>query len=271
MADILAPADDWPVDTAGVGVTDAEATLELRGAVDTVLPFASVTKPLAAYAVLVAVQDGVVHLDEPAGPEGATVRHLLAHAAGLSFDGTGPTGAPGRRRMYSNVGYDLLGDLVAERVGTPFAEHLAHEVLDPLGMHDTVLDGSPAKDGRGTVVDLLAFCRELLAPTLLDSELAREATTVAFPGLDGVLPGHGRQQPNDWGLGFEIKDGKQPHWTGAQLSAASFGHFGQSGSFVIVDPEAGVGLASLADRPFGDWCREAWPTVQDAAVAAYGR
>lgn len=271
MSDVLAPVDDWPVDTVGVGVTDADATLEARGAVDEVLPFASVTKPLAAYAVLVAIQDGALHLDEPAGPEGATVRHLLAHAAGLNFEGGPLIGAPGTRRGYSNTGYDLLGDLVAERVGYPFAEHLEHEVLAPLGMDDTVLDGSPAKDGRGTVDDLLVFCRELLAPTLLDPDLHREATTVAFPGLDGVLPGHGRQSPNDWGLGFEIRDGKDPHWTGDRLSPASFGHFGQSGSFLVVDPEAGVGIASLADRPFGDWSRKAWPPVMDAVIEAHGR
>jgi len=271
VADILAPVDDWPVDTVGVGVTDADATLETRGAVDTVLPFASVTKPLAAYAVLVAVQDGALHLDEPAGPEGATVRHLLAHASGLSFDDSGITGAPGARRVYSNVGFDVLGDLIEQRVGTSFADHLDHEVLAPLGMGDTLLDGSPAKDGRGTVTDLLAFCRELLAPTLVDEALVREATTVVFPGLDGVLPGHGRQRPNDWGLGFEIKDAKDPHWTGARLSPASFGHFGQSGSFVIVDPQAGLGIASLADRPFGDWCRDAWPSLMDAVVDAYAR
>ena len=271
MADVLAPVDDWPVDTAAVGVTNADATLETRGAVDQVLPFASVTKPLAAYAVLIAVQDGALHLDEPAGPEGATVRHLLAHASGLNFEGGPLIGEPGSRRGYSNSGYEVLGELVAERVGVPFGEHLEHEVLAPLGMRDTVLDGSPAKDGRGTVTDLLAFCRELLDPTLLDADLHREATTVAFPGLDGVLPGHGRQTPNDWGLGFEIKDGKDPHWTGDRLAAASFGHFGQSGSFIVVDPDAGLGIVSLADRPFGDWSRTAWPPLMDAVVDAYAR
>lgn len=267
----LAAVDDWPVDTAAAGVTDADGDLEVRGAVDEVLPLASVTKPLAAYAVLVAVQDGALHLDEPAGPEGATVRHLLAHASGLNFEGGGLTGRPGARRVYSNTGFDVLGELVEARVGLPFAEHLRHEVLAPLGMDATSLDGSPAKDMRGSVADLLAFCRELLAPTLLGVDLVAEATAVVLPGLDGVLPGHGRQSPNDWGLGFEIKDGKAPHWTGDRLSPAAFGHFGQSGSFLVVDPDAGLGIASLADRPFGDWCREAWPPLMDAAVDAYGR
>jgi CubicO group peptidase (beta-lactamase class C family) len=269
VADVLARIDAWPVETTAVGVTDAAATLGIHGSVDEVLRFASVTKPLTAYAVLVAAQDGVLHLDEPAGPEGSTVRHLLAHASGLPFSEGGPSSPAGARRVYSNLGYDMLGDLVAARVGLPFAEHLDLEVLQPLGMTHTVLEGSPAADGRGTVNDLLAFGRELLAPDLLDADLHREATTLAFPGLDGVLPGHGRQTPNDWTLGFELKDAKSPHWTGERLSPATFGHFGQSGSFLFVDPEAGIASAFLADRDYGGWAAKVWPTFTDGIVEAY--
>lgn len=272
MSDILAAADDWPIDTVAVGATNADGTLGAHGAVDTVLPFASVTKPLVAYAVLIAAQDRVLHLDEPAGPladEGATVRHLLAHASGLAMDPTGITTTPGRRRVYSNWGFDVLGELVADRTGMSMADYLDHEVLQPLEMHDTVLDGSPAADGRGTVTDLLAFARELLSPRLLDADLHAEATAVAFPGLDGVLPGYGRQSPNDWGLGFEIKDAKSPHWTGARLSPQTFGHFGQSGSFLWVDPTVGLAGVCLTDRGYGPWAAEAWPGFTDAVHEAY--
>jgi CubicO group peptidase (beta-lactamase class C family) len=269
VADALTHIDDWPVGTAAAGVTDAEATLAAHGPVDVPLPFASVTKPLTAYGVLVAVQDGALHLDEPAGPDGATVRHLLAHASGLPFSEGGPGADPGARRVYSNLGYEVLGDLVAERVGLSFAEHLDLEVLQPLGMTSTVLEGSPAADGRGTVEDLLAFGRELLAPTLLDADLHGEATSVAFPGLDGVLPGHGRQTPNDWGLGFEIKADKTPHWTGERLSPRTFGHFGQSGSFLWVDPERSLAGAFLADRDYGSWAAERWPGFTDAVVETH--
>jgi CubicO group peptidase (beta-lactamase class C family) len=273
--DVLERVHGLPIDTVAVGVTDRDQTLATEGPVDTVLPFASVTKPLAAYATLIAVQDGALHLDEPAGPpdgpDGITVRHLLAHASGLPLDDDGaPIGQPEKRRVYSNWGFEVLGELVAARVGTSFADHLAHDLLDPLGMGSTRVDGSPARDGQGTVGDLLAFARELLAPTLLDDDLHREATTVAFPGLDGVLPGYGRQTPNDWGLGFELKDGKDPHWTGERNSSATFGHFGQSGSFLWVDPERGLGAAFLADRAFGSWASDAWPGLNDAIVDAYG-
>lgn len=272
LPEVLTRIDDWPVDTVGVGVTTANATLATHGANDTVLPLASLTKPLVAYAVLIAVQDGALHLDEPAGPaeapEAITVRHLLAHASGLPLDRDGLVGVPERRRIYSNWGYELVGELVAERVGYDLAEHLQFEVLGPLGMRDTVLDGSPAHAARGTVTDLLAFARELLDPQLLDGELHHAATTVAFPGLDGVVPGFGRQSPCDWGLGFELKSAKEPHWTGTALDARTFGHFGRSGSFIWIDPTRGLACAELADRDFDSWSKELWPAFNDAVVAA---
>jgi CubicO group peptidase (beta-lactamase class C family) len=270
VADVLARIDDWPVGAAAVGVTGPDAALATHGPVDEPFRFASVTKLLTAYAVLIAIQDGMLHLDEPAGPDGATVRHLLAHASGLPFSPGGPTSEPGARRVYSNLGYEVLGELVASRVGTTFAEHLDLEVFQPLGMSSTVLEGSPAAGGRGTVSDLLAFARELLRPTLLEEDLHREATTVDFPGLDGVLPGHGRQTPNDWGLGFELKGDKSPHWTGATHSTSTYGHFGQSGSFLWVDPERELACAFLTDRDYGAWAAEVWPDFNDAVLEAFG-
>ncbi len=52
-----------------------------------------------------------------------------------------------------------------------------------------------------------------------------------------MLPGFGVQRPNDWGLGFEIRDAKSPHWTGSANSGRTYGHFGQSGTFIWVDPD----------------------------------
>lgn len=271
LSDVLAQVDDWEPDTVAVGVTDPDATIATHGPVDLVLPVASLTKPLAAYACLVAIQDGELHLDEPAGPPGTdaiTVRHLLAHASGLPPDEDGPVSAPEQRRIYSNHGYDLLGALVADRVGRPFAEHLDLEVLQPLGMSDTSLDGSPAHAANSTVTNLLAFARELLDPTLLDADLHAVATTVAFPGLDGVLPGYGRQSPNDWGLGLEIRADKDPHWTGTRFAPSTFGHFGRSGSYLWIEPTRRLASASLADQDFGPWAVACWPPFGDAILEA---
>jgi CubicO group peptidase (beta-lactamase class C family) len=257
----------WPVGNAAVAVTDPGRTLAAAGG-DEPYPWASVTKLVTALAVLSSVDRGEVALDEPAGPPGATLRHLLAHASGVGPDGDAVLSPPGKRRIYSNRGIEIAADLVAERAGAPFDQLLRDRVLTPLGMDGTVLDGSPAHGARGPVSDLARLGRELLSPTLVPARMP-EATRPVFPGLAGVLPGFGRQDPNDWGLGFEIRDGKSPHWTGSRNSAATFGHFGQSGSFLWVDPEAGLACAALADRAFGPWAAQAWPALTDAVLAEF--
>jgi CubicO group peptidase (beta-lactamase class C family) len=221
-------------------------------------------------AVLVAAEEGTVELDEPGGPPGATVRHLLAHASGLPLDAGPPIAKPGTRRIYSNAGFEALGDLVAERAEMPFRDYLAQAVFTPLVLGAT-LAGSPASGISGSLQDLLALGRELLRPTLVAPETLAEATAVAFPGLVGVLPGFGRMDPNDWGLGFELRDAKRPHWTGERNSPRTFGHFGQSGSFLWVDPEAGLACACLTDTRFGDWAKDAWPRLADAVLAESAR
>jgi CubicO group peptidase (beta-lactamase class C family) len=228
---------------------------------DVSVPFAwaSVTKLASAIATLVAVEEGVVDLDEAAGPAGSTVRHLLAHASGLPFEGGAPIAPPGRRRIYSNAGFDVLGDHVAARAGMPFADYFR----DVWGF---ALTGSPGAGVVAPLADLVTVARELLAPTRIASETLAEARTVQFPGLEGVLPGFGRQTPNDWGLGLELRDGKSPHWTGTANSPSTFGHFGASGTFLWVDAEADLALACLTDRPFDSWAADAWPRFSDAVL-----
>jgi CubicO group peptidase (beta-lactamase class C family) len=123
---------------------------------------------------------------------------------------------------------------------------------------------------RGPLRDLLTLAGELLSPRLVSTATLDGATAVAFPGLAGVLPGFGRFDPCDWGLGFELRDAKEPHWTGSRNSPATYGHFGRSGSFVWVDPRAGLACAALCDRPFGPWAAEAWPALADGVVERWG-
>jgi CubicO group peptidase (beta-lactamase class C family) len=222
--------------------------------------WASVTKLATAVAVLVAVDEGVVDLDEPAGPPGSTVRHLLAHASGLAPDSDTPIAKPGMRRIYSNSGFELLTGHVAARAGMPFAEYFQ-------GVWGFELQGSPGFGIDAPLSQLLTVARELLAPRRVAAETLEEARTVQFPGLTGVLPGFGRFEPNDWGLGVELRDGKSPHWTGRLNSPSTFGHFGRGGTFLWVDPEAGAALACLCDLEFGDWAKEAWPRLSDAVLA----
>ncbi|HEU5279852.1 MAG TPA: serine hydrolase domain-containing protein [Gaiellaceae bacterium] len=262
----LREIDDWKAPVAAAGVLREGEVLATRGPRDEVLRWASVTKLATALAALVAAEEGVVDLDEPAGPEGATVRHLLAHASGLPFEPGAPAGTAGRRRVYSNVGFETLAEHIAARAEMPFADYLSAGVLDPLGMR-AELRGSPAADLHGSLEDLVLLARELQRPTLVAAETLAEATSVQFPGLAGVLPDLGRFDPNDWGLGFELRDEKSPHWTGTRNSPRTFGHFGGSGTFLWVDPDARLALGVLTNREFGEWAKEAWPRLSDAVLA----
>jgi CubicO group peptidase (beta-lactamase class C family) len=258
--------EDWNASVAAAGLLRDGEVVATHGPRDEVLRWASVTKLVTALAALVAAEEGVIDLDEPAGPEGSTVRHLLAHASGLPFEPGGPTSRVGQRRVYSNVGFEALAEHIAERAEMPFADYLSVGVLSPLGMN-AELRGSPAADLHGSLDDLMLFARELQRPTLIAEETLAEATTVQFPGLAGVLPDLGRFDPNAWGLGFELRDKKSPHWTGARNSPRTFGHFGGSGTFLWVDPDAHLALGVLTNREFGNWAKEAWPKLSDAVLA----
>ena len=229
------------------------------------------TKLVTAEAVLIASDQGLLDLDEPAGPPGSTVRHLLAHASGLPFEGEATLAAPGTRRIYSNPGFDVLGELVAERIGRPFDEVLQETVLAPLGMDATELVGRPSAGLHGPLTDLVRFAGECLQPTLVAPETFETATRVAFPGLVGVVPGVGRFDPCDWGLGFELHDGKAPHWMAPSHSPATFGHLGGAGTFLWVDPVVGLAAAVLTDREFGPWALAAWPDFSEAVLRAAAR
>ncbi|GAA2791679.1 serine hydrolase domain-containing protein [Kitasatospora paracochleata] len=269
----LSMIEDWPVPNAAAAVVRADgAVLGEHGPQQHLFPLASVTKLLTAYATLVAVEEGVFDLDDPAGPEGSTVRHLLAHTSGLAFDEHKVMAAPGNRRLYSNAGFDVLAAALAEASGIEFGRYAAEAVFEPLGMRSTLINTahrSPAgAGGLSTVADLALFAAELQAPKLLDPSTVAAATReVAFPGTSGVLPGFGHRRPNDWGLGFEIRGEKAPHWTGTANSPATFGHFGQSGTFLWVDPVAGIACIALTDRDFGPWAAEVWPQLSDAILS----
>ena len=258
---------EWPVDHAAAAVvTRGGGVIASEGEQAAVYDLASVTKPLVAYAALVAIEEGAIELDQPAGPAGSTVRHLLAHASGLAFGDRTVAAEPGRKRIYSSAGFEILAELIGSETGIPFPEYLAQAVFEPLGMRDSSLPGPAGHGGRSSAADLAVFAGELLTPTLVSDPLFAEATGVQFPGLNGLVPGYGMFKPNDWGLGFEIRGEKNPHWTGTTNSPRTFGHFGQSGTFLWVDPEFGAACVVLTDRDFGNWAKPLWPALSDAVL-----
>src|SRR6201997_1149762 len=232
---------DWPVRSAAAAIVGPSGVLAEFGDQGQEFALASVTKLLVARAAPIAIEEGALDIHTAAGPPRSTVRHLLAHASGLAMHSGDRLAEPGKRRIYSNYGFYVLAEAVQDKSGIEFGRYLHDAVFEPLSMPDSRLDGGAQAAGFGatsTVADLVRFAGDLLRPMTVASETHAEATTVQFPGLDGVLPGFGVQRPNDWGLGLEIRDAKSPHWTGSKNSAGTFGHFGQAGGFIWADPDA---------------------------------
>lgn len=266
--DVFEPLRVLPFDVCAIVVDDIDAVAAYSDP-HTVYEWASVTKLLASYGVLVAVGRGLVSLDDPAGPEGSTLRHLLAHASGLRMKKTDTLAPVGSRRIYSNRGIEVAADHVAQRLGVDFHEWVGNEILDPLDMDTVEFYGSPAWGARGSSIDLAKFVRALLGGLLIPPALFKESTSPVFPDLVGVTPGFGIQDPNSWGLGFEIRSHKSPHWTGHNNSPETFGHFGVSGSFCWVDPRRRIGVAFLGAEPVSDTHKEIWPDLSDRILAQF--
>ncbi len=263
----LEQVSTWPVPHAGAAVLGADGgVLDSIGETTHVFRLASLAKPITAWAVLIAVEEGSVELGAPVGQEGCTLRHLLAHAGGYPFEGAEPVSPPERRRIYSNTGIELAVQAVVDGCGMPFEQYLAEAVFQPLGMASTELRGSPAHGIYSTVDDVARFLGEVMRPTLLAPETAKDAVSPQYPDLAGIVPGVGRFDPCPWGLGFEIRGDKAPHWTGRANSPATYGHFGGAGTMMWIDPIAKCGLVALTDRPFDDWsiaALKAWSKLSD--------
>lgn len=263
---------DWPVDHVAAAII-TEAGADHIGVLNREYHLASLTKPLSAWAILVAVEEGVIDLDRPlqhvATPAGVTMRHLLSHAAGFAFDGEQPVAAVERTRTYSNTGIERAAAELEGSAGMPFGVYFDEAIVQPLGLTSTELRGSAAHGAFSTLADMILFVGELRRPTLLAPSTVADAIRPQFPGLSGILPGVGRFDPCPWGLGVEVRGDKSPHWTGRANSPATFGHFGGSGTMMWVDPLADIGVVALTDRRFEEWrddALELWPQFSDAAL-----
>lgn len=253
----------WPVENSAATVI-ANGHVTTCGDLSRIYKLASVTKPVAAYGFLMAVEEGVFELDTPLGPEGSTVRHLLAHASGVGFDNPEPERKPGERRIYSSAGFEILADAVTAEAGMWFSEYLLEGVFKPLGMNNSELYGSAGHHMYSTASDLTKFVQELLNPTLLHSSTVEEAFNIQFEGLDGIVPGYGMQKPSPWGLGFELRGNKSPHWTAPSMPADVAGHFGQFGTYLWIHRPTQRAMVALTDRDFGPWAKPLWSETNEA-------
>jgi len=269
LSSILATIDEWPVPHAAAAVVQRGSVSAVHGETDRPFRLASISKVITAWTCLIAVEEGSVSLDDAVGPPESTLRHCLAHAAGYGFDTANPIMGVGKRRIYSNTGIETAANHIAERTGMMFSEYMREAIFVPLGMDDSSLKASPAYAVFSTVDDMALFMQELIQPTLISDATAKDAVTIQYPELGGVIPGLGSYKPNPWGLGIEIRDGKQPHWTGSLNSPQTFGHFGGSGTMMWIDPTIDTGLIALTDLNFDKWSAEAlvaWPSLSDAVI-----
>ncbi len=261
----------WPVaNVAAAAITVGGDVLGATGDRGRRFRLASLAKPMTAWATLVAVEEGIVSLDDPVGQPGCTLRHLLAHAGGYPFTGAQPIARPARMRIYSNTGIEMAADHVAQAAAMPFADYLGAAVLDPLAMSGAALEGSPAHGLWATLDDVVRFLTEVQRPALVHETTADDALSAQWPDLAGIVPDVGRFDPCPWGLGFEIKGDKAPHWMGTANSVPTVGHFGGAGTMMWADPVARCALVALTDRPFDEWSTEAlhrWPELSDAVLA----
>ena len=255
----------------------------------------SISKTITAVVVMRLRDEGLVHLDDPLDrhlpgtPFGnRTIGQLLSHLAGASAESPGgwwertPGGSlaelplgeddvvlgAARRFHYSNLGFGLLGELVARKRGTSWEEAVTAEVLAPLGMtRTTPRPAAPAAQGRAvhpwadvvlpepehhagvmaaagqlwaTLADLGRFAAFLLGDTadVLDPATLEEMTVPA--GVDSSAPGW-----SAYGLGLQVLrvDGR-----------TLVGHGGSMPGFlagVFVDREEQTGAVSLANTTTG--------------------
>ncbi len=251
------PGDfEWPTGSryAAWHISQSEPLLH-SGSLDSAAPWASVTKVAVALAAARAVERGEMDLDAPLGPPGSSVRHVLAHASGLGLEQGEPTAPVGTRRIYSNVGIDLVATFVAN--GAADAEWFERDVARPLGL-SAVMAGRPSSGAVGSVNDLGRLGRSWLVGPELSDDVRHTFSNCFLPELSGVVPGFGRFSPCPWGLGVEVH-GDKSHWMGEKFSPRAFGHFGQSGSLLLIDPDHGIVVAALAAEPFGPWAVRTWP------------
>jgi CubicO group peptidase (beta-lactamase class C family) len=166
--------------SAGVGtadLTDAAVPLDT----DTQFLIASNTKTFTATMVLQLRDEGRLGLDDQVDDHlpgsdhpGVTIRQLLTHSSGMQREPVAPefwdtletpsadtfvadwnaterVTAPHIAWHYSNLGYLVLGEIVAHADGRSWAESLRARLLDPVGLRRTTLELQPPAAGLYTL------------------------------------------------------------------------------------------------------------------------
>jgi uncharacterized protein YbbC (DUF1343 family)/CubicO group peptidase (beta-lactamase class C family) len=263
--------------------------------VDTIFDLASLTKVVATTpAIMKLFEQGKIRLIDPVtvylpefqgGKSDITVRDLLTHFSGLRPDldlepkwsgyDSGirkalidkPTYPPGERFIYSDINFELLGEIVRRVSGETLDKFVREQIYEPLGMHDTMylppaslrpriapteVDAATGQPWRGvvhdptarymggvaghagvfsTASDLARYCEMLLGMG------AREGTRIFAPATvekftEAATP---PDQPVLRSLGWDI-DSSYSSARGELFPIGSYGHLGYTGTSIWIDP-----------------------------------
>jgi CubicO group peptidase (beta-lactamase class C family) len=294
--------------TVAVEVGEAEYGSGRRVGPDTAVPIGSITKCFTATAALVLVADGDLDLDAPVadhlsglGGPGAelTLRQLLSHTGGL------PAGpdlaeaprttvrrylaehcredslvlAPGTGFSYSNLGYVLVGELIATITGMDWWDAVTSIVLRPLGIEPAAIVGPgrscterPVASGHAVNASAgrVRSVRQELAPAeAAAGALAMSATDLVElgrlhldPSRSDLLPDRYLEQmrqpvpeaepfglADGWGLGLALFDNDGVRWAGHDGNADG------TACYLRIDPVGGwaVALTTNANTGMGLW------------------
>jgi uncharacterized protein YbbC (DUF1343 family) len=293
--------------------------------VDTIYDIASLTKVVATTpAIMKLYEQGKIKLDDPVtaylpefqgGKSRITIRNLLTHYSGLPPDldidpawsgyDTGirkalidkPTGPPGVNFVYSDINFELLGEIVRRVSRQPLDQFAREQIFEPLGMRETTfnpaasltariapteVDAATGKPWRGVVHDptarymggvaghagLFSTATELalFAQMMLDKRVFAPATVELFTRSAGPF-----DQTILRGLGWDIDSPYSSNRGDIFPLGTSYGHTGFTGPAMWIDPASQSYVIIMTNRvhPKGGRSINEWRRTI-ATIAAKG-
>jgi serine-type D-Ala-D-Ala carboxypeptidase len=301
---------------------------------ETVFDLASVTKVVATTAMaMLLFENGHLHLESPvasilpefvslAPPEqkaerdSVTVRMLLAHSSGLPayvrlFEtahtrdeliraavATPLVAMPGAQGEYSDIGFIVLGEILARLAGATLDVFVQREIFNPLAMSRTCFNPPPdwksnippteddhtfrhrviqgeVNDENASVMGGVAGHAGFFAPA---TDVARFAECMLRGGSPVLQPATielftlREVSPSETSRALGWDTPSQPSSSGTHFSPRSFGHLGYTGTSLWIDPDRQLSVTLLTNRTWPDRSSQAIkqvrPSVHDAIVEA---
>jgi uncharacterized protein YbbC (DUF1343 family)/CubicO group peptidase (beta-lactamase class C family) len=269
---------------------------------DTIYDIASLTKVVATTpAIMKLCEQGKIKIDDPVtaylpefqgGKSTITIRNLMTHYSGLRPDldidpawtgyNTGirkalidkPARPPGVSFVYSDINFELLGEVVRRISGQPLDQFAREQIFEPLGMRDTnfnpvasltariaptEIDAATGKPWRGVVHDptarymggvaghagVFSTADDLAryAQMMLDRRFFAPATVELF-----TSPASPPDQPILRGLGWDIDSPYSSNRGDIFPRGASYGHTGFTGPALWIDPVSKTFVVIMTNR-----------------------